>query len=175
MLIIETGDTITGANSYVTIDEADNYAPSHMSGAAWSAKTTPAKEAILATATRTIDAGVRWKGDRRAWDQPLEWPRENVIVHSGQGRDEVPMDLVPQQVKTAVLEYAMLLAAGGDRTADQDSDGIASVSLGKGALSVTFDPSTKRPPLGTLVPSLLRQLIDGTALGKKGMVPVTRE
>lgn len=179
-LIKETGAIITGANTYVTVEEADAFLAYHATRVAWAAMTTGDKEAALVQAARAMDAICAWKGQKMDIDQPRAWPRAGVMVstvaeawnplysRSGAG---YPSDQVPQAVKDAQCELAALMAQG-DRTADQDSAGIKSMKVGKGALEIEFDPSTAPRMIGRLPPALLSDYITGT--GARGSVAVYR-
>lgn len=159
-LIIETGAVVPGANSYVSVAEADSYLAYSAQRVAWAALATPDKEAALVQAARALNTAVIWKGTPVELTQALAWPRNGVYV----GSELLPSDTIPGQVKTSQMELAALMMQG-DRTADPDSAGIASMSLGKGALAVTFDKSTAPTILGPVIPSLLRDLSEGTIGG----------
>jgi hypothetical protein len=174
MIIVEDGTQPPGANSYITRAEADAYAATTLHAATWAAKTTAEKDAIIITACRTIDYGHVWKAFKADPDQPMAWPRVRVIDRSGEFARELSSTTIPSQVKLASLEYAILLAVGGDRTGDQDSDGIASVGLGKGAISVVFDKNTKRPLLGVMITPMLTGLIEAAVLGGKKQLAISR-
>lgn len=179
-LIKETGGIVAGANTYVTVAEADAFLAYHTTRAAWAAMTEADKEAALVQACRAMDAVCAWKGAKVDIDQPRAWPRAGVTVsgiaeawnplwsRSGAG---YPSDQVPQAVRDAQCELAALMAQG-DRTADLDSAGIKSVKVGKGALEVEFDPSTAPRMIGRLPPALLSDYITGA--GGKGTVKVYR-
>jgi len=171
-LIVEDGSRPEGANTYVTLAEVNAHAALTMHAAAWAAKTDPEKEAIIATACRTIDAGYDWEGFLVLATQPMAWPRSRVFFRGVELTEELDSNKVPHQVKRAASEYSVLLAVGGDRTGDQDSDGLKSVKLGKGAVEVEFDKTAKRPILGNLIAPILKGLVKGAALGGKRQIPI---
>lgn len=164
----ETGDASPDSNSYVTVAEANDYFTRHPSGAQWAAKSNDEKETLLITAGRTLDYGAQWKGIQVDLDQGMQWPREGVIVQ-GQA---YPSTQIPRQICQAQMEVAALFLSG-NRLADQDSDGIKSVSLGKGAVAVEFDPTTTKAMLGRAAPDLIAMFTTGNG-GRRGMVPVVR-
>ena len=151
----ETGTASETSNSYATVAEADSYLLHHLSGGTWASKTTEQKETYLIQAARIIDYGATYKGHKKERLQGMQWPRYAVEM-----RDPYPYrffddTIIPPEIKRAQLEVAALLLIGGDRTADQDSDGIASVALGKGALAVTFDANTARSLMGRIAPAMI--------------------
>ena len=115
-LVIEDGTIIAGAESYVDVTSADTY-HSNRSNAAWAAATTANKEAALRKAAAYLDGHYRnrWKGCRvQTLIQPLEWPRESVVV---QGGYTFPSNSIPQRLKDAQCELA-LRALSGDLATD---------------------------------------------------------
>lgn len=169
----ETGTGSETSNSYVSVAEADAYLASHLSGATFAAKTNTEKETLLIHATRLLDAGVTFKGMKLRVDQALAWPRDGVEIDRPYPENWYPNTKIPQAIKNAQLEVVALLLIGGDRAADADSDGISSVSLGKGAVAVTFDPSTARTLLGRIAPAILSDFAISIS-SRRGMAPVRR-
>ena len=179
-LIIEDGSRVPGANSYVTLDEANAYLAYHAQRVAWASLTDDGKAAAIVQATRALDAGCAWKGQQVDVNQARAWPRYGVIIEGGAGMAWEPMrsrymggvgdNEVPLRVKEASMELAALMMAG-DRTADPDSAGIKSVGLGDKALDIVFDAATMPKMLGKIVPLMLSEYTNG---GGRGMVPVVR-
>lgn len=169
----ETGTGSATSNSYASVAEAESYLASHLSGGAFAAKTTTEKETYLIHAARLVDAGVTFKGFPLRVDQALAWPRENVMIDRPYPENYYSNVTVPPPVKRAQMEVVALLLVGGDRTADADSDGISSVSLGKGALAVTFDANTAKTLLGRIAPSILADFAISIS-SKRGMARVRR-
>lgn len=180
-LIIEDGTRVAGANSYVTLDEANAYLAYHAQRVAWAALSDDDKAAAIVQATRALDSGCSWKGQKVDLQQARAWPRYGVIIEGGPGVAWEPRrsrymggvgdNEVPTAVKEASMELAALMMAG-DRTADSDSAGIKSVNLGDNAIAVEFDPTTTPKLLGKIVPLMLSDYINGGT--GRGVVPVTR-
>ena len=55
VLIKEDGTGLVNANTYASVADGDAYHEAHLYATAWTAATTPNKEAALAMATRLID------------------------------------------------------------------------------------------------------------------------
>lgn len=174
------------ANSYLTVEEAQNYFDSRIPGAiatAWD--NTDSQEAALATATRVLDlmflgrrvrvdgdpgyyrVGPAWTGVAASTTQKLAWPRLGMFDRNNYPISEL---VIPSELKDAVAELAGQLALS-DRTLDSDTavQGITDVSAG--SVSVSFKDSavtTKIMPdivWSLLVPSWFTEEIMMPALG----------
>jgi len=140
-LIVEDGSIVAGAESYISVANADTY-HSNRGNTAWTG-TTAAKEAALRKSTdyMTQIYRQRWQGGRVDADQVLDWPRYRVIVDGF----SVDYDAVPDAVQNACAEFA-LRALSADLLADQ-TQGVLSKTVGP--LSVDYDrtsPQAKRFP-----------------------------
>jgi hypothetical protein len=167
-LTLEDGTGVEGANCYVSLAQANAYFETHPRAAAWADLSDPEKTAYLIHATRTIDVGVTWKGERVEIEQALEWPRANVTVDG----KIWPDDVIPSDLRNAVCECAVGLAVSGLRDGDSQSAGIQSIGLGSGALNIVFDPKTEKDLLGKLAPLFVGRFIFGS--GQRRVVPVVR-
>jgi hypothetical protein len=139
----ETGAGLANANSYASLAEAEAFHESNLRTEGWATADTPTKQKALVMATRHLDGSVDWLGERGSPEQALEWPRSDV---QWRGQD-IAADVVPQPVKNATAELARLLI-NTDLTADSDTDGLAEMGLGQGAVTLKFreQRSTRRMP-----------------------------
>lgn len=138
------------ANSYSTVAEADAYHATHLYASAWTAATTPNKEAALIWATRLLDEQVEWYGDVTSLTQALRWPRQQVFQRDGQRY--LDPTTIPLFLKNATAELARHLLLG-DRTQER-SIGIQSVVAD--AVEVVFDKLDVKPILPPSVRSLVQ-------------------
>jgi len=124
-LVVETGSIVSGAESYVSVTDADTYF-SNRNLTLWASGdfSTAEKEACLRRATDYMRQMYRmlWAGYRKSDDQALDWPRYEVPK-----RDSVSAGFVfysdttvPQEVKDACCELAWR-AAFGELSADQST------------------------------------------------------
>lgn len=150
-MTIEDGTGVEDANTYVTRAEADAYFAEHPRAAAWAALGGSAKDAQLVYATRMLDASVTFKGSRILIGQALEWPRYGVEIDD----QYWPENTIPKDVKAAVYELAISNSVNGLSDDPTGTEGIKSLSIGKGAVALEFDAATVRTMLGKLVPLLL--------------------
>ncbi len=102
-LVVETGDIVTGAESYISVADADTYFTIFGPSTAWAALNTSQKESSLRLATQFIDQEWKFHADLIDIEQPLSWPRtmftddDNRVVG---GLGSMPIDL---KYATAVL------------------------------------------------------------------------
>lgn len=140
----EDGTGIAGANSYISVADADAYFEAALYPGDWATLPDERKKAALITATRTLEGAMIWKGRHTTDDQGLQWPRQG-IPRPDRGPGALwPSDEVPQAVKDATCEMAKLLLTS-DRSAPAETEGLKKVGLGNGAVELEFD-STKAKP-----------------------------
>jgi len=116
-VIVEDGTAKPDADSYISAADANTYHVSRGSGDAWDE--IDDKDAALRKATdymvQTYRA--RWKGYRKDGAQALDWPRTFVylepFVHGVVGTYPflVPDTIVPEEVKKACAEYALVASS----------------------------------------------------------------
>ena len=132
--IVEDGSVVTGANSYVSVEEADDYlvANIHVS-ATWSALSTDEKQYLLVWGTRYLDQRAVWNGYKTDETSPLRWPRTGVY-----DRDKVLIGIneIPQQLKEGVIEMARYLISD-DRSVERGQDGLESLKVD--VIELVFD------------------------------------
>jgi len=145
----EDGSIIPGANSFVSLAEANSF-HADRGNTAW-AGTDNVKEAALIKATDYIEQtyGHKWLGELISPHQSLSWPRENV---PNVASDEIPVKL-KQAVCTLALEALTTdlnpaLARGG--LVKREKVDVIEVEYMDGAKS-----ETKRPAVDGLLRGLL--------------------
>lgn len=104
--IVETGEGIVDASSYVTVSEADDYIDFYYSDVTtdWDELTEAEKELHLMRASDFVDNLLAWESRIKEQDQGLLWPRFEFV--DAQFRD-VPSDVVPKAIKHATIEVAL--------------------------------------------------------------------
>jgi hypothetical protein len=130
-LIVEDGSgTISGANSYVTVTEAEEYlvVSDTPPAAAWLTLTLTQQERTLMNATRILEQYTIWSGEKSfPTTQALSWPRKFTVDCNG---EDVPSDEVPLRVKHAVIEMAVFYSQPGNSPgAIADNDGLKSAVI----------------------------------------------
>lgn len=176
-LVPEDGTGKANANSFVGLEEADEYHKGGLHSQAWNEASSGTKVAALITATRIIDALVQWRGYRKTVTQALGWPREYALSHRSASSYYVHFDddIVPTGIRQATAEMARELIIV-DRTKEPDTIGIGSVGIGQGAVSVTFDANDKRQIIPELVLTMLKPFgtVHQTTSGGMRFLPVVR-
>ncbi len=120
MLIIEDGTMPEGANSYVSLEDADTYL---VSRALWDetpedddGSAVAQKEAAIIRAFDALNT-LKWMGEVPDWQRVTAWPREHVPVPGakpkpGDAPAFLPSDMVPPAVVRAQMELAGLIYNG---------------------------------------------------------------
>ncbi len=161
-LIVEDGTGLSNAESYISVEDADEYFTSKRGPAStyevtgdWLHEdiTDAVKEACLRWATKLLDKHWAWDGDKSTSGQKLRWPRTYAEDDEG---DDLPGDELPEDLVYATAEMARALLVDPDRVEDQEI-GIESVDA---EVKTVFD---KYDRAGTL-PKPVKQLL--SSLGK---------
>lgn len=108
-LIVEDGSVVPGANSYVSMDFANQYHADRNNTAWADGASSPdsAREGALIRATAWLDATYRdrYPGTKVAGrSQSLQWPRKDVRDADG---EPIPSDEVPVEIMWATCEAAL--------------------------------------------------------------------
>lgn len=145
---------IVDTNSYLSVADADAYFLDRLNTTAWDGATAGDKSASLIQATKAIES-MKFLGSRYLSTQKLSFPR------SGLYEDGILLDetVVPQNVKDAVCEYAILMLQE-DYTAPDDLEQFGEVSVG--SIRIKTNPSKGRKPVPPMVDSLLSNYKDST-------------
>lgn len=123
-LIVENGTIISGAESFISVTDADTYF-SNRGNATWAGLTTTVKEQLLRKGTDYLGQAyrLRWKGSHVSTEQALDWPRNYVERDDFQpsqlngysvigGIAYYPNNIVPEEVKRACAEMALKSNSG---------------------------------------------------------------
>ena len=140
--------TITvGENSYIDIEEADEYFTGRLHAERWGETSDADKEKALRQATKEIDRQLL-KGRKATETQELAFPR-------------YPDTEVPEAVKEACCEIALaLLERGNSQRRKLQQEGVQSFSLGN--MSETYTPGAGRGLLSQEAKELLRPWLLGS-------------
>ncbi|KGQ19929.1 Phage protein [Lysobacter dokdonensis DS-58] len=159
-LIVEDGSGVAGAESYISVADADTYFAAR-GNAAWAALTTDQKEQALRKGTDYMEARYRWRGDRVADGQALSWPRSCVYAFGY----SVDADIVPERVQRACAELAVRASAD-----DLSPDVGAQVKQETvGPISVTYADGARQTTAYKAVDAMLAPYVYGM-----GSIPVSR-
>ena len=107
MITVEDGTIVDGANSYISVVDADDYVANNMTSTkqqTWNDLNNEDKEVQLINATEFVDLFVKWDSEIRQVDQPLNWPR--LEFHDSENRI-IKDNEIPEAVINAVVEVAV--------------------------------------------------------------------
>lgn len=104
-LTVEDGSVVSGADSYLSVDDADVYFSKHSSPVEWTEATTAQKEAALRYATQWLDINFTWESDIYSTAQTLDWPR--VAFYDDDDRTIGGVNNMPQALLDATAEMAL--------------------------------------------------------------------
>lgn len=99
-LIIENGTRVSGANSYVTVNEFITYALER------DIVYTGDEERFLILAMDYIES-LSFVGIKNIYNQKLQWPRSNVVIDSYLQDSNV----IPEELKKGQIEVALAIAS----------------------------------------------------------------
>lgn len=127
-LVVETGEGLYNANSYIGLTDVEKYLPSSIL-AKFNELSADEQTDWLITASLFVDYSFNWRGQQKLFKQGLNWPRINVIF---QGH-LVPTDFIPLQVKKASAMAVSLI-----------------IKFGINAFQKTGKAQVKKEKLGTI-------------------------
>lgn len=176
------------ADSFATLAEFQSYADAI--GYDYSGSTDAAQEIALRKAAFYLNRSYRryWRGYRVANTQSMEWPRRSfpdnhfsyisgfngILDDSG---FEIPIDSIPQEVKDAQCEAAILVLGGVTLEARLERGGAVqskSVSAGPVSSTTTWSANASTRDRFTTIEGLLSALVTGHPGGGMGSGVVSR-
>lgn len=112
-LIVETGEGVSGANSYIALADAQSFIDAR-------GLSVTLTEGLLLSAMDPLSA-VRFKGAKADKDNPLNWPRKGVVDCEG---FDVAENEIPQGVIAAQIWIAYYSEQGIDASASTSTQQI---------------------------------------------------
>lgn len=134
------------SNSYITEEEAQEFADSRLHISAWENATGNQKRSSLRWATARIDE-MQFMGSRASNTQSLKWPRTGLLNEEG---IDIPDDALPKELKRATFELAISLI-GSDSVSLTGLEQFDRLKVG----SIEIEPS-KSVSSNLLPPSVSR-------------------
>jgi len=107
-LLVETGEGLPEANSYIDITDIENYLPSSVYNN-FNSLTTDEQFDRMIIASFFIDYSFNWLGKIKTLEQGLSFPRTDIIF---QGH-ELPNNVIPKQIKKACAMAVNLIMQFG--------------------------------------------------------------
>ena len=170
-IIVETGEGVANANSYINLANADVYFGTRLFSDVWTEASDLDKTKALIQAARTLDNFIAWHGVKADPDNTMQWPQVGVYdyeVVDGVVTEVEIVDIVPTEVVTAQCELAIYLL-GGDRMALADTSGFSELTI-SGAISFKVDKASN----AKVIPVNVWQLVSKFGRKKGINLTVTR-
>lgn len=156
------------ANSYVTVAEADSYFGDAFGKPLWESSDVENQEALVVTASRTLDLYILWNGQKASADQSMEWPRSRAYDRFGA---LYPSDKIPTTVKYATFELAYyMLENGGLSFAEQSID-----SVKVGSIEVDFTERSTDSGIPKFIENMIGSLGSPIIVGNNAVQNVRLE
>ena len=164
--VVEYGAADPDANSYCTVDFADNYiAANPYASDSWDGLTDDQKARLLVRSSQIIDVRFLWNGERLEPDSGLRWPRCGVF-------DEdsfcIPDDTIPTILQQAVAEFAAALIVE-DWTTQRDTQQYR--ELHADVLDIKFNTDYRR----AYMPDTVVQMLLGLGSVNSGKRPMFKK
>lgn len=139
------------ANSYVTVAEAGSYFSDSFGKGRWATASQATREALVITASRSLDQYLEWNGQKTDEAQSMEWPRKGTTGKSGIAYAD---DTIPMPVKFATYELAYyILENNGISFSDQTVDEVK-----VGSIEVVFSPRSTDVGIPNFIESLVSHI-----------------
>jgi|GEM_PF-2344654 len=106
-VVVETGNGLTEANSYIDSDYLEDYFSAERK-AKWNNKSQDEQDSLLVSATQFIDLSYKWIGKCNSHEQGLSWPRTGAVYPD----TNITIDGVPKAVHKATAETVAILLDG---------------------------------------------------------------
>ncbi len=151
-LTVESGESKTDSNTYISLDNANSYMEARIGTDAWDGASDTDKQAALVQSARILDRYVEWRGVKTDDTQAMQWPRQYVPdpeyrtvdaldFYIDAGDYFIPSDAVPQRIKDAQCELALHLLSQDSQTVP-DTAGYSQIDV-EGAVSLSVDKADR--------------------------------
>lgn len=151
------------ANSYASLEQADDYFSSRFRGDSWFEFTDVQKQQLLVSSTRDIDTAL-FSGYKTIRTQPLEWPRTGLYDREGNAITGIPTKLIEAVCELAVWKYSE-----EDRMlSDIDLQQVESFKAGPLDIKVKASAMVFPIKVEQLLKSIGPQILASAADGKSG-------
>ena len=168
-MIVEDGTGLNDANSYASVEFADDYF-SARGVSEWAELETEVKEQSLIKATDYIDSIFQWYGKKEFEHQALRFPRVNIRDYEGAEIKGIPLCL-----KQAVCEAAMIVSNGTElfQTKNENGDVVSetitslSFTYAKNESSEKTTSTTLYDAINTKLSGLFRENLSNRIISGK--------
>lgn len=163
--VVETGEGDSDANSYATVEYADDYVEANIhQSEAWLDLEEEEKQRLLVRSSKTLDVRFKWDGQRVDQDSGLRWPRSGVFDEDG---FLIRDDVIPRILQDATVEFAVYLMQD-DWTAPRGNDEFSALQVD--VISIKFNTDYRR----TYIPETIEVMLEGLGNPNNGRRPSFR-
>lgn len=158
-IVVEDGSIISGANSFISLADANTYFTANGNPTQWSGATDPVKEGALLAGAKYLRLKFTYKGSLEDLTQALPFPRSEFFDSEGRtlcGTGVIPQDVIDAQCELALRHIIQDLFLN----TNPSSDRITSKTIGDS--SESYD--TKR---AINVFALINDLLNDYVLSSK--------
>jgi hypothetical protein len=161
-LIIETGEIVTDANSYVTLAETRSYAS--LRGITLSSDDAVLRSQLIKAMDYLESLRDKYQGSKVVSDQELQFPRDDVYI------DNVLQDSesIPKLLKKAQMQLVIEIVAGAVLMPTRKDPIVKSEAVGP-IKTEYFEGSSINPAM-TMVEALLKPLFKTSSVGMLSVV-----
>lgn len=117
-LIVEDGSGLGGANTYISLEDADEAAESSQYAEKWEELEEDQKILYLVVFTQMLDTRFRFYGKVLTDEQALQWPRTKNYDDKGR---VIPAGTIPKQLTDALMFLVLLAATDEDIVNEPDT------------------------------------------------------
>lgn len=173
--VVETGVGDPDANSYASVEFADDYIEMNaFASVQWQLLDIAEKERLLARASFIIDKRVKWAGERVDRDSGLRWPRAGVFDEDG---FIIPDDELPEIIAEAVCEFATYLMTT-DWTTDQQTSSGALTKIKVDVIELEMDAGSSSSSTRAVLPDTIMAMLEHLGImpvkGRTAFKPIVR-
>lgn len=164
--IVEIGEADPDANSYASVEFADDYVEANVHASEeWLDLEEEQKQRLLARSSQVLDIRFNWNGQRIDPESGLKWPRANCYDQDGY---LIPDDVIPRVVKQATVEFAVYLMRSDWTVPGADGGSGEFSEIKVDVIQVKFKDNGQREGV---MPEFLLAMLEGLGEAKTGRRP----
>lgn len=160
---------IVGTNTYISLEDANNYFDLQYNTPLWASKTDDEKAKLLINATSRIDLE-NFAGTPTSNTQELKFPRSDLPLVDGIDYS----DVIPKQIKNATCLLAYHLLTTDMNTIGKQNETIKGVKVGSIAVDFDTDDSSKNTSDYNELPPYVESYLNDFKIGGGATVFVYR-
>ncbi len=162
-LIVEDGTIVAGAESYLSVADADTIITNRGGSSAWDALTLTQKEVQLRLGTEYIDDKYLFNGTIVEATQPLCWPRNGFTRYAA---DEIPIELKKALAVLANATISTELYVNLDNSTGALKSSFEKLDVIESKVEYYSGGNGSGQPVFSEVDTMLKSLTASTSIGR---------